>query len=119
MDFGTFLKDYRANHRLSSTAVGEDVGCSASFISGIERGVQFPSTEMAIRILSALGVPYEEIDPVTLALYDGTTFEFKSPVRGRGRRSGNYPPTHHERIKLLEERVHSLEILVIKLLSKE
>jgi transcriptional regulator with XRE-family HTH domain len=121
MLFGSYIKQRRNELGYSSILMGEIVGCSASFISGIERGAQFPSTIMACKILDALDLKYNKLNPLTLKIIDGPTFKFKSSLRGRNKESERQL-TNRELEKLvleLETRVGSLETLVVSLLAEK
>jgi len=119
MLFGEYIKNRRLSLGYSSTELANKVGCSASFITGIERGAQFPSTIMACKILYSLDLDYKELDPLTLKV-DDTVFMFRSSLRGRNKEpkiaASNIEL--HNRIEILEARISSMEILVISLLTK-
>lgn len=120
MTFGEFIKAQRLSMSYSSTQLGGLVGCSASFITGIERGAQFPSTKMATKILDTLNVQYVEIDSLTLEIKNGPIFKFKSSLRGRNKEPRELlnKKDLEDRLFVLEDRVASLETLVVRLLSK-
>lgn len=85
MDFGEFVKKNREAGSMSTKYLAEIVGCTPSFIRGIERGAQTPSTTMARSILKAIGIRFLQLDPVTLELLDGQVFKFKASVPGQNR----------------------------------
>ncbi len=96
MYFGEVIKQRRNDLKKSSIEIGQMVGCSSSFISGIERGAQFPSTPMACKILDALGMSYIQVTPLTLQLEDGSFYHFKSSLRGRNKESLMATSTYDE-----------------------
>lgn len=108
--FGQFIHDVRTSIPYSSPDLGKLAGCSASFITGIEREAQFPSKTMACKILNALKIDYEELDPFTLRIKNGEIFRFKFSGRGRGsKKRPKERPEEKSRVDILEERISILE----------
>jgi len=120
MTFGEFIKREREGISCSAQTLSDKVGCSPSFIRGIERGAQFPSTDMARKILDGLDIVYAEINPFTLKIEDGPRFKFRSSVRGQNKEPGEGLSNRalEIRVNLLEDRLSSIETLVISILSK-
>jgi len=55
-DIGSFIKDLRANAKISLRQLAEQAGVSNAYISQIERGLRKPSAEVLASIASALRV---------------------------------------------------------------
>jgi transcriptional regulator with XRE-family HTH domain len=55
--FGENLKYYRKKHRLSQEELSEKIDISPKHLSGIERGLNFASSDVLERVSDALEVP--------------------------------------------------------------
>lgn len=106
---GEFVKARRIENGISTLVLAEKVRCTPSFIRGIERGAQYPSTDMGERILSALDVDFIVVDSLTLQTQDGHILKFTSTKRGHNGQPirGSYEKSY--RISALEERVAAIE----------
>lgn len=121
MQFGDFIKKQRLFAHYSANQLSTFVGCSTSFITGIERGAQHPSTITARKILDCLDVEYVELNSLELQITNGPKFKFKSSLRGRNREPENNfgRAALVERIRLLENRVSSLEGVILSIMANK
>jgi transcriptional regulator with XRE-family HTH domain len=117
--FGEFIKMHRQLAGYSGQELASKVECSGSFITGIERGKQFPSAIMASKILNALGIEHKKVTPTEIAT-DSYTFHFKSSLRGRSKERTRDLNNREIETKLvaLENEVNLLRKIVISLLAK-
>ena len=61
--FGTILRKYRLERKLTLEQLSERVGVVHSFIHSLEMGKKQPSLQMVLKLASALGVrPGELVD---------------------------------------------------------
>jgi len=80
------MKDYRKARELTLRQIAGKVGCTASFISQVERGLTVPSLSMVGRLAAALDIPVVELFAESA---DG--IDNDCPLRKADRKTIHYP----------------------------
>lgn len=65
--FGSLLKFWRRNRRLSQLGLADEAELSARHLSFLENGRSNPSRDMLLRLIGALSLPLREADTLLLA----------------------------------------------------
>lgn len=87
--FGDLLKRMRLGAKLTAIDLAEKADVHASFINGIERGVQAPSMTKATELFMSLGVRTWSVNHalvVETGENESVGFIFKATIRGQNRR---------------------------------
>lgn len=56
---GEYVKAIRKKKNITRSALSADIGCTASYLSQIERGLREPSLPMLRKLSEALNIPME------------------------------------------------------------
>lgn len=77
---GQLILEARKQESMTQADLAKTIGASKSYISRIEKGQIEPGASTFLRIISALGLRFEIVKPMTYALYAGNASGYLSDV---------------------------------------